>query len=297
MAVDTNPIDTTSKPKPEIVPLVLENNNENINIKITSNRTYLEFSKKILDHDVGLKLLAEHGYFKPKKQNIFGVSENKPQSVAELTNAPEEKKRIKFVTTSDTGKKDDKQAVTGNKPKVQDSDKFDWNTVLNDKNRIPKLNMKYKDYFFHVPRCNVCDMVGISLDELKRISSNRQAQLDIVTLDYLLLSCSVCKTNIHRNCLKDLQSAPFINIKEKNIKDWTCERCLEAPTETCFICHSDSKLNRRPYFIKVDHKWSHYLCYIWANLVVEGDSVELKMEKLGSLNMNYCDYCMSDSSQ
>jgi hypothetical protein len=280
--------DDFGKHKPEKVPLVLDNNNENILMKITSNRTYLEFSKRIVDHEIGKRLLAEYGYFKPKKPNIFEVSEEKV--VIPIYQA-EEKKKIKFIS-----KKDEHKPVTSAKSKAKE-EVMDLNAILNEKGRIPKINMKYNDYFYNIPRCNVCDMIGITLEELKRISSNRQAQLDIITLDYMLLTCSVCKTYIHRNCLYNNTSAPLLNLKDKNYKDWVCERCTEGTTQSCCICLSDPKLTRKPYFIRTDSAWCHYLCYLWLNVSAEGTGLADKVNRIRDGDIRYCEYCMTDASQ
>jgi hypothetical protein len=298
--------------KSDKIQLVLDNNNENIFFRTTGNRTFLEFNKKNIDLDLGQRIFEEYGYVKPKRQNIFGVSAGNDNS--NITQ-PEEKKKIKFITSNSAiEKKPSDSKIVHHRDKgvkeprkhtlvlVQPAgleNKIDWDLIMNDKARLPKLKIKFKEYF-NSPKCNICDMIGITLDEFNRISGNKQAQIDIATLDYILLNCSMCRTFVHRNCLKDLKTAPVINYKERNVKEWICERCNESMNSQCVICYSDRRLQRRPYFIKLDsnNNWAHYLCYLWMSLEVEGMDIEEKLYNVKNVyQYGECQYCMSDTNE
>jgi len=146
------------------------------------------------------------------------------------------------------------------------------------------LKISYREYLAKVQRCDLCNQTGINLNEILQISKNKENQINIIVLKYLLFSCSKCKACVHENCLASINPKikfPFYNVNEKSsFKEWTCEQCLEANNPSaisaafnfknnrnnhiCFLCEKDAFLDSTHVMVKIENNlWVHGLCLIW----------------------------------
>jgi len=117
-----------------------------------------------------------------------------------------------------------------------------------------------------------------------QISKNKDNQVNIIVLKYLLFSCNKCKACVHENCLTAINPKikfPFYDINDKNsFQEWTCEQCLEFNNPAklispfnykigknkhiCVLCEKDAFLDSTHIMVKVDKNvWIHGLCLIW----------------------------------
>ena len=116
--------------------------------------------------------------------------------------------------------------------------------------------------------------------------------IDIITLDYILYSCINCKIYVHHNCLIDSGSIPFINIKEKNLPNWICDRCSEEDSGNCQICLT----NKNGLYIKLDNNYTHFLCSIWVDMTVYSidNLFTSKLNRISETQNNLCCICYGD---
>jgi len=127
-----------------------------------------------------------------------------------------------------------------------------------------------------------------------QISKNKENQINIIVLKYLLFSCSKCKTCVHENCLTAINPKikfPLYNIYEKkSFKEWTCEQCLEADNlnsfvynsfknskynNVCVLCEKDHFLDSSHIMLKIENNlWIHGLCFIWYLALIQQNKDE-----------------------
>lgn len=152
--------------------------------------------------------------------------------------------------------------------------------------RIDSLKITYKEFLKNLQRCDLCNQTGINLEEILQISKNKENQINIIVLKYILFSCSKCKVCVHENCLSALNpnaKFPFYNVSDKHsFKEWTCEQCSESKSSynvitpfsyknnsfnhVCYLCEKDAFLDNTHLMIKIDNSlWVHGLCLLWFN--------------------------------
>jgi hypothetical protein len=173
----------------------------------------------------------------------------------------------------------------------KDNEYFNFlNLINNEKNKIPNLKVSYKEYFYSVNKCDMCDQTGITNDELKRMS-NKTTILDAVVLDYILYQCSVCKVNIHKNCGYEIQNFPEINLREKMMMNnitWVCDKCKshglseKSNQEVCQICWKKENQLKKPHLYKqlLKDLWVHNWCLLWLMTNLEEEDVVAKEESI-----------------
>ena len=145
-----------------------------------------------------------------------------------------------------------------------------FNTIISNENiKMPGYKISYREYFCTMPKCDICNVSGISIEEFRKL--NKEMQTDIAVLEYLLFQCKNCKVRVHRNCACEA-NIPFINVRDKVILSggWTCDRCTEITkgqvvNVQCQICFKNEVDMTKPHFlIKLTKNfWVHGWCFIW----------------------------------
>lgn len=173
------------------------------------------------------------------------------------------RKKIHFSTSNSSISKQPTQSLNNSENEF-------FALINNDRNKILKLRMSYREYFYSSPKCDICDQTGITTEELKKWSSNKELQLDCVVLDYTLYQCLGCKIYLHKNCAYEVSNFPSINVKETPMKtNWICDRCKMLPQSDdicqCQICNKKDNQLKKPHFYKMLDKnfWVHFNCLFW----------------------------------
>ncbi len=147
--------------------------------------------------------------------------------------------------------------ISGNNSGISHDSQFTQLTS-SDKNKLPCLKLSYKEYFSSA-KCDLCDLTGITNDELKKLQ--KESQTDCMIYDYILYQCIFCKVYIHKNCANEASSSSL----QAN-STWVCERCktkpqLEEPP-LCQICQKKDSQLKKPHYYKMIEKsfWVHNFC-------------------------------------
>jgi hypothetical protein len=267
---------------------VQEKRNENILVKMTNDEKYVvEFPKKILDLDLGEQILEyvekrlDNERKEREREMIVEVEEDntKKEEMKREESYQELKKnfKVKPMNQALKTKKFGVMKESLNKKSAIVLDLNNFQTIINDENvKMNKLKISYKEFLFITPKCDICDSTGITLEELKKINNNRQAQIDIIVLEYILYQCSICKVKIHKNCCQS-KSFPFLNIKDKSsfTVDWLCDKCTDNKktytriNELCKICLKKEDEFKKPHLLKNigPGSWAHLWCEIWFSQI------------------------------
>jgi hypothetical protein len=189
-----------------------------------------------------------------------------------------------------------------------------YTLIQNDKNKLMTSRISLKEYFYTIPKCDICDLTGINNDEIKRFT-NQQFVKDTIIFDYILFQCSICKVNVHRQCGYDINSFPSINYKEGETiinLTWACDLCKKngqsekKRVDNCQICLKSLSQLKKPHLMKKkeDENWVHNWCLIWFDLVSLSDHSEPLTKRLKqffltkiSNNISTCYKCNDPNSK
>lgn len=271
----------------EKIIFVQEQRNENVLVNLTNDQTYLiEINKKSLDLNLGEKILqyaanifniessANNNLNQNLNNDTFAYSS---ETYKDIAYKPKEKVKPKISTKKFTTLKEASLSnfQTNNLLRM---DNFN-SVVYSDKLKIPKLGVTYRELFYNNPRCDICDNVGITIDELKRMP--KQNAIDAIVLNYAIYNCSMCKSYVHKNCLneKDNQcdttkkKIPILPKDKLNSFNWTCDKCSKVEHSTDILCKICLKTNKKSNLLtELDNNyWVHQWCLLWFRTVNEGN--------------------------
>ncbi len=177
-----------------------------------------------------------------------------------------------------------------------------YTLIQNEKYKLINSRISLKEYFYSIPKCDICDLTGINNDEIKKFT-NQQFVKDTLIFDYILFQCSICKVNVHRQCGYEINSFPSINYKERETiinLTWACDLCKkngqsDKRIDNCQICLKSIGQLKKPHLMrkKEDELWVHNWCLIWFDIASLSDPSEPMAKRLKQLPLTKNSNCFS----